>query len=89
VNAPQVVHVVEGVDKLVHEEAASIFTHGAHGLAEVEEEATRDILHHDEDQVADDAARWLDDLTSISEVKHSDNSHVVQVLQNCDFVLYG
>jgi hypothetical protein len=86
-HAAEVVHVVEGVDHLGHEEAASIFSHGTHGLAQVEEETSLDILHHDEDQVADDATWWFDYLASISEITHSDNSTMLEVLEDSDFVL--
>jgi len=87
--APEVVHVVERVNHLVHEEAASIFSHRAHGLAQVEEQAPLDVLHHNEDQVGDNPSRRLDHLAGVSEILHSDDAVVVEVLKNCDFVLYG
>lgn len=37
VDAPEIVHVVDRVYQLRHEEASGILAHGAHGLAEVEE----------------------------------------------------
>ncbi len=38
----------------MHEEASSVFSHRAHSLAKVKEQASLDVLHNDEDQVADD-----------------------------------
>jgi len=40
----------------MEEEPTGVLAHGAHVLAEVEEEATLDELHDDEDEVVDDAA---------------------------------
>jgi len=39
-NASETVHVVEGSNELRHKEPAGVLAHGAHGLAQVEEEAT-------------------------------------------------
>lgn len=88
VDTPKVVHVVDRVDQLLHEEAAGVLAHRAHGLAEVEEETAGHVLHHDEDEVGDDAARWLYDLAGVSEVNHSDDAGVVEVLENRNFVLH-
>jgi len=88
-DAPEVVHVLKSVKHLSHKEAACVLAHGSHGLAQVEEETAGDVLHHDEDQVADNAARGLDDLAGISEIHHSDDSCVLEVLENRDFVLNG
>jgi len=88
-HAPEVVHVLQGVDHLGHKEAARVLAHRPHGLAEVEEETTRDVLHHDEDKVADNAAGRLDDLAGISEIHHADDSYVLEVLKDRDFVLNG
>lgn len=44
----------------MEEEPSGVFSHGAHGLAEVEEESTLDELHDDEDKVVDDTAAGLD-----------------------------
>ena len=74
---------------MAHKEAASILSHGAHGLAKVKEEASRDVLHNNEDKVVDNTAGWLDHLASVSEVVHTDNSNVVKVLEDCNFILNG
>jgi len=89
VNAAEVVHILNCVKQLLHEEAACVLSHGAHGLAEVEEEATRDVLHHDEDKVGNNTARRLHNLTRVSEVHHSDNSYVIEVLKYRNFILNG
>ena len=46
--ASEVMHVIDRLDHLVHEEASSIFSHRAHGLTQVEEEASLHVFHHDE-----------------------------------------
>jgi len=88
-HAAEVVHVLNCVDHLAHKEAASVLSHSSHGLAQVEEEASGNVLHNDEDEVADNTAGWLHHLAGISEVIHADNSSVVEVLEDCNFVLNG
>lgn len=44
-----IMHVFDWVEHLVKEESTCIFSHLAHGLAEVEEKATLDELHDDVD----------------------------------------
>ena len=44
-----IVHVFDWVEHLVEEESSGVFSHLAHGLAEVEKEATLDELHDDVD----------------------------------------
>lgn len=53
--ASEVVHVVKGSNHLGHKEATGILAHGAHGLTQVKEEASRNLLHDDEDEVVNDA----------------------------------
>jgi len=53
--ASEVVHVVKGGNHLGHKKAASILSHGAHGLTEIKEEASGNVLHDDEDEVVNDA----------------------------------
>jgi len=81
------VHVFHGVDHLLEEEPSGVFAHGAHGLAEVKEEAALDVLHHDEDEVVNHASRWLDYLTSVTVVHHADDAEVVKVFQDGDLVV--
>ena len=69
------------------EEPSCVFSHGAHRLAEIEQETTLHELHNDVDEVLDDSSTWLDDLSGITVVVHLDNACVVEVLQNCDFIL--
>ena len=88
-DATQVVHVLEGFDHLRHEEATRVLAHGAHGLAQVEQEAALDVLHNDEDQVGDDTAAGLDHLAGVTEVHHADDAAVVEVLEDRNFVLNG
>jgi len=88
-DAAEVVHVLNCVNHLLHEEAARVLSHGAHGLAQVKEETARDVLHHDEDKVADHTARGLDHLSSIAEVHHSNDATMVEVLKYRNFVLDG
>lgn len=88
-DASEVVHVLEGINHLGHEEASGILAHGAHGLAEVEKEATGNVFHNDEDEVGNDTARGFNNLTSIAEVHHANDAAVVEVLKYRDFVLNG
>ena len=81
------VHVLDRVKHLVEEKPASIFTHGAHCLAEVEEETALHELHDDEYEVLNDAARWFIDPAGISILVHIDDSLVLKVLQNGNFVM--
>lgn len=83
------VHVLNTVKHLKCEEAASVLTHGSHQLAKLEEEATLDALHHDVDEVGDHAAGGLHDGALVAELEHLDDAGVLQVLENCDFVLHG
>ena len=71
----------------MEEESACIFAHGAHCLAKVEEESALHKLHDDEDEVFNDAARWFIDLTGVAILVHIDDSLVLKVLQNGDFVV--
>ena len=88
VHDPPRVNVLNGVEHLVKEESACIFAHSAHGLAEVEEKAALDELHDDVDKVLNDAARWLDYLTSIAILVHLNDSLVLQILQDSDLVVH-
>jgi len=83
----QFMHVLDSVQKLEHHEATGVLAHACHALAEVEEETTLDILHHDEHQVIDNATGGFYDLTRVAEVKHSYDTHVIQVLEDRNFVL--
>lgn len=87
VNHASGVHEVDRLKHLMEEEAASIFTHRAHSLAKVEEEATLDEFHHDEDKVFNDAARRLHNLTSIAIFVHVDDALMLEVLKNSDLVV--
>ena len=88
-NDSHLMHVVDGVKKLRDEESASIFTHGAHCLTQVEEKATRDILHGDVDQVGDSTAGGLDNFATVTEALHGDHVLMVHVLQYCYFIVDG
>lgn len=46
-----VVHVLDGVEHLVSEEATDVFTHSSHHLAHVEQETALNELHHEVDKV--------------------------------------
>ena len=69
------------------EEPSCVFSHGAHILADVEQETTLYELHDDVDEVADDSTAGLVDRALITVVGHTDDAAVVEVLQNCDFIL--
>ena len=86
-NNSHLMHVVDGVKKLRDEKSASVFAHGAHCLTQVEEKATRDILHGDVDQVGDSSARRLDNFATVSKALHGDHVLMVHVLQNSDFIV--
>ena len=88
VDNPATVHVLERVQHLVQEEPTRVLSHGSHGLAEVEKEAALDELHDDVDEVFDDAAAGLDDLAGVAVLVHVDDSRMLQVLQNGDFVVH-
>lgn len=83
------VHVLDRFDHLVKEEAASVFTHGAHVLAEVEKKTSLDELHDDEDEAVNDAAGRLHDLTSVAILVHFDDALVLEALQDGDLVVNG
>ena len=53
------VHVFNGIEQLTKEKPATVLAHCAHRLAQVKEEAFGHVLHHDVDQVVDQAARRL------------------------------
>lgn len=72
-----------------HKKAAGVLTHGAHVLAQIEEEASRNVLHDDEDEVVDDATRRLDDLSGVTEIHHADDAGMVEVLENGNLILDG
>ena len=82
------VAIVHHIKKLSGEVAARVFTHGAHGLAQIKKETASDELHDDEDQVVDDAAGGLYDLAWVAEVKHVDDAWVLEVLQDCNLILH-
>jgi len=56
-------------------------------LAEVEEEATFDELHDDVDEVLNYAARRLVDLACITVLVHADDSLMLKVLEDSNFVV--
>lgn len=85
--ASEIVHVVKGSDHLGHKEATGILAHGTHGLTQVKEEASLNVLHDDEDEVVNDATWWLDDLSGITEVHHADDSAMIEILKDGDLVL--
>lgn len=81
-------HIIGGVEHLHQEEPSGVFSHGAHHLAEVEQETTLYELHDDVDEVGDDPSGGLDDLSGVAVVSHADDAAMVQVLQDGDFVLH-
>ena len=72
----------------MHKEAAIVFTHGSHSLAEVKKKTSLNVLHDDEHQVRDNTAWRFHDLSCISKVYHFDNSGMLKVLQYSDFILH-
>ena len=82
-------YVLKWIEHLPHEEAASVFAHGSVTLTEVKEKTALDILHHYEDQIVDDTPWGFYHMSSITEVKHLDNTTLFEVLQNRDFVLHA
>lgn len=81
-------HVINGVQHLVSEKSARVFSHRSHELTEVKEKPALDELHHDVDKISDGATAGLEYFACVAEVEHSDNAGVFQTLQNGDFVLY-
>lgn len=49
-------HVLHGIEHLVSEEATSILSHGAHGLADVEKKTALDEFHDEVNHVVDNTA---------------------------------
>ena len=74
-----VMHIFEGVQHLTKEESAGVFPHCAHSLAQIEEEATLDEFHDDEDKVVNHTTGWFNDLSSVTVLVHSDNSAMVEI----------
>ena len=87
VNDTARVHKLNRLDHLVEEETACVLAHGAHVLTEVEEEATLDEFHHDEDEAVDDATGRFHNLAGIAVLVHVDDALVLEVLQNGDLVV--
>ena len=83
------VHVIQRIEHLVQEEPTSIFAHGAHSLAQIEEESSLNELHHNKDKVFDDSAGWFHNCPCITIFMHLDNSKVVEILENCNLVVDG
>ena len=81
------VHVIDWVEHLVQEKPSSVLTHGAHGLAKVEKKATLDELHNDVDEVVNDAAAGLDDLSWVTILIHVDDARVLKVFKDSDLVV--
>lgn len=63
----QLVHILDTVEHLNCEEPTDIFAHGGHKLTQVEEKATLDELHHDVDDVSDNATTGFKNLTRLTE----------------------
>lgn len=71
-------HVTKGIDHLVEEEAAAIFSHSTNSLAEIEEETTWNVLEEDVYEIFDfsswrliDEAIWAitDDIDNVTVLK--------------------
>ena len=46
-----------------------------------------DKLHHDEDEVVNDASRWLEDLACVTILVHADDASVLEVLEDSDLIV--
>jgi len=78
-------HVLQSVEHLQTEKAASVLAHGAHQLAQVEEEAAGHMLHLHVDEVLDEAAGGLLHEALVAVTLETDDVRVLKVTQNCDF----
>ena len=87
VNYALSVHVLNAIEQLAKEKSATVFAHGAHRLAKIEEKTFRHVLHHDVDQIVDKAARWLDNFTGVTVASHGNQVLLVHVPENRDFVM--
>lgn len=73
------VHVFQSFQHLKAKEATDVLAHGAHQLAQVEEEATGDMLHLTEDEVLDEATRGLLHKALVAVALEADDVRAAQV----------
>ena len=73
------VHVFQGCQHLDAEKTTDVLAHGAHQLAQVEEEAAGDMLHLHVDKVLDEAARGLLHKALVAVALLADDVRVAQV----------
>ena len=71
----------------MEEEASCVLSHGSHGLAEVKEKSTLDKFHHDEDEIVNNTARWLEYLTCITILIHVNDSNMLEILEDGDLIV--
>ena len=83
------VHVVEHIEHLAEEVAASDLAHAAEALADVEEEAAGDELEQDVDEVVDLAAGGLLDVAVRAVTNNVHNVLMLEALEDLDLLLDG